>query len=126
MKAAPTNTSFRCTDGAGFNRCSCQETLQVVGQGHRPLFESQEANPSPWRATPRSALVAAALEERQLEKCLAVSDFYHLPRIKLCFRRQGIEVLTVPAQETVPPPAAQLGREVLALWLYYFLPLAQR
>ena len=54
-------------------------------------------------------------------RVLAVSHFYHLPRIKLCFRRAGWDVLTVPADESrelVHLPHYLL-REVVALWCYY-------
>jgi hypothetical protein len=57
---------------------------------------------------------------------LAVSHFYHLPRIKLAFQREGRDVFTVPAEQTEPLvglPRYML-REVAALWMYYLLPLA--
>lgn len=66
----------------------------------------------------------AYMRRKEFARVLAVSDFYHLPRIQLCFRRHGVEAFTVPAGG--PPPrelSFQLAREVLALWLYYFLPL---
>jgi uncharacterized SAM-binding protein YcdF (DUF218 family) len=67
---------------------------------------------------------AAWLKRHELRHVLAVSDFYHLPRIKLCFRRQRVEASTVPAGGAPPRELKFLiGREVLALWLYYFLPL---
>ena len=58
-------------------------------------------------------------------RVLAVSHFYHLPRIKLCFRRAGWDVLTVPANESrelyyLP---RDLVREVAALWWYYLDPV---
>lgn len=55
-------------------------------------------------------------------RALAVSQFYHLPRVKLAFHRQGMEVYTVPAVETVQLPKLPfyMLREVAALWLYYF------
>ncbi len=55
-------------------------------------------------------------------RILAVSHFYHLPRIKLCFRRAGWDVMTVPATESrdlVHLPH-YLMREVAALWCYYW------
>lgn len=67
---------------------------------------------------------AAFLKRHELQHVLAVSDFYHLPRVELCFRRQQVQADTVPAGG--PPPRElgfQISREVLALWLYYFLPL---
>lgn len=58
-------------------------------------------------------------------RVLAVSHFYHLPRIKLCYQRHGCEVYTVPARQT--RPLARLPRfmvrETAALWLYYLRPL---
>jgi uncharacterized SAM-binding protein YcdF (DUF218 family) len=58
-------------------------------------------------------------------RVLAVSHFYHLPRIKLCFRRAGWDVLTVPANESrelyyLP---RYLMREIVALWWYYLNPV---
>ena len=58
-------------------------------------------------------------------RVLAVSHFYHLPRIKLCFRRAGWEVFTVPANESreLHSLAHYLLREVAALWWYYLNPV---
>jgi vancomycin permeability regulator SanA len=60
--------------------------------------------------------------ERGWQRGLAVSQFYHLPRVKLAFHRQGMEVYTVPAVETLKLPKLPyyMVREVAALWLYYF------
>jgi vancomycin permeability regulator SanA len=57
-------------------------------------------------------------------RVLAVSNFYHLPRIKLCFRRAGWEVWTVPAKESrrLYRQELYLMREVAALWWYYLNP----
>ena len=54
-------------------------------------------------------------------RVLAVSHFYHLPRIKLSYQRQGLEAYTVPARESrwIPKTPYTVGREVLALWFYY-------
>lgn len=66
------------------------------------------------------------LIEHGLSRVLAVSHFYHLPRIKLAYQRHGREVYTVPAQETRRLRAlpAYMLREVAALLLYYVRPLA--
>lgn len=58
-------------------------------------------------------------------RVLAVSHFYHLPRIKLCFRRAGWDVLTVPANESreLYHLPRYLMREVVALWWYYLDPV---
>ncbi len=55
-------------------------------------------------------------------RVLAVSEYYHLPRIKLAYARAGVEVFTVPAQVRDWRRALDLRsplREVPAFWLYY-------
>lgn len=54
-------------------------------------------------------------------RILAVSTFYHLPRIKMAFHQAGSEVYTVPASETRVLFAlpVYLFREILAFWFYY-------
>jgi uncharacterized SAM-binding protein YcdF (DUF218 family) len=54
-------------------------------------------------------------------RVLVVSHFYHLPRIKLAYKRAGIEVYTVPAKETylLGQLPYNMAREVVALWVYY-------
>ncbi len=56
-------------------------------------------------------------------RLLAVSEFYHLPRIRLAYAVEGCEVCTVPARPRHAArwlPLASLIREVPAYWLYYF------
>ena len=59
------------------------------------------------------------------QKILVVSHFYHLPRIKLAYQRDGWEVYTVPAKESylLRQMPYNMAREVAALWVYYFRPL---
>jgi uncharacterized SAM-binding protein YcdF (DUF218 family) len=58
-------------------------------------------------------------------RVLAVSQFYHLPRIKLAYLRAGVDVHTVPAR----PSATLYGlpwfmfREIGGFWYYYLRPL---
>jgi uncharacterized SAM-binding protein YcdF (DUF218 family) len=54
-------------------------------------------------------------------RVLAVSHFYHLPRVKLCFGRAGVEAYTVPAKEshTLTKLPVFMLREVGAFWVYY-------
>ena len=68
------------------------------------------------------------MHRRGWKRVLAVSHFYHLPRIKLCFRRHGQQVYTVPAAspQGVHRLSFQTAREVAALWYYYFRPLNGR
>jgi vancomycin permeability regulator SanA len=63
---------------------------------------------------------AEILGRRGLSTVLAVSQPYHLPRIKLAYARRGLDVWTVPAEITfVPGTGAIVGREIPAFWLYY-------
>ena len=70
-------------------------------------------------------------ERHRFRTVLAVSHFYHLPRVKLAYvrrlaaERSSVQVLTVPAEETQPLPKMPwyVSREVLALWTYYLRPL---
>lgn len=68
----------------------------------------------------------ALLEELGIRRVLAVSHFYHLPRIKMSYQRQGLEVYTVPAKESYTLTAMPyfIARETAALWVYYLRPLA--
>jgi vancomycin permeability regulator SanA len=50
---------------------------------------------------------------------IAVSHFYHLPRIKMRFGEEGIDVLTVPVREPLAGTAKFMVREVGAMWKYY-------
>lgn len=56
------------------------------------------------------------------QSTIAVSEFYHVPRIKLAFQRAGLDVRTVPAQPAHWArawPLKSMAREVPAFWLYY-------
>jgi len=54
-------------------------------------------------------------------RVLAVSHFYHLPRIKLSYQRAGFEVCTVPARQKyfLSQMPYNMAREVAAFWTYY-------
>ncbi len=69
--------------------------------------------------------VVPQLRGRACERVLAVSHYYHLPRVKLAFRRAGVEVSTVPAVQSRPLARMprHLARETAALWAYWFLPI---
>ena len=58
---------------------------------------------------------------RHMTRVIAVSHFYHLPRIKMTYQRAGWDVYTVPAEEHFPHPVETYSilREVVALWSYY-------
>lgn len=55
------------------------------------------------------------------DRLLVVSQFYHLPRIKLAYRTVGRDVYTVPAHETMPIPKTPLFvvREIPGFWVYW-------
>jgi uncharacterized SAM-binding protein YcdF (DUF218 family) len=55
-------------------------------------------------------------------RVLAVSHFYHLPRVKLAYQRAGVEVCTVPARQSyvLRQMPYNMAREVAAFWAYYF------
>jgi vancomycin permeability regulator SanA len=71
------------------------------------------------QATARNVSLLA--REHGFTRLLAVSHFYHLPRVKLTFENAHLNVYTVPAQE--PQLLAKLPifmlREIAAWWLYY-------
>lgn len=60
-------------------------------------------------------------------RVMAVSQFYHLPRIKLTYLREGFEVYTVPARKSrlIRKLPLLMVREVAAFWFYYLRPLTQ-
>lgn len=60
-------------------------------------------------------------ERHGVRRVLAVSQFYHLPRIKLAYRASGIDVCTVPAAERIPISSTNRSvvREVPGFWVYW-------
>jgi len=62
---------------------------------------------------------------RGLHRFLAVSHFYHLPRIKMEAARHGLEVFTVPAAQGKPLRKLPwfVARETVAWWRYYVRPV---
>ena len=63
----------------------------------------------------------AIMARTGVRQILAVSHFYHLPRIKLECQRLGLDVRTVPAHEsyTLTKMPLLVAREVAALWKYF-------
>jgi uncharacterized SAM-binding protein YcdF (DUF218 family) len=59
-------------------------------------------------------------------RVLAVSHFYHLPRVKMAYQRAGVEAYTVPVRDVLPGLPWYMGREVAAVWVYYAAPLWRR
>lgn len=67
------------------------------------------------------ANAAAICRERGFARLLAVSHFYHLPRIKLEAARAGLALCTVPAPQGQPLRALPwfMARETAAWWVYW-------
>ena len=65
---------------------------------------------------------APLLRQWKARRILAVSHFYHLPRIKLAYERAGLDVCTVPARQErlLGQIPFNMVREVAAFWTYYF------
>jgi vancomycin permeability regulator SanA len=63
----------------------------------------------------------AIFERRGMRRVLAVSQGYHLPRVKLAYLAAGWDVRTVPAAEIVPIWGTPMfiAREVPAFWKYW-------
>lgn len=68
----------------------------------------------------------AIFERENIHSVLAVSQFYHLPRIKLAYRAAGWEVRTVPAtfSRVIPETPWLVAREVPAFWTYWLRSVA--
>jgi len=63
----------------------------------------------------------ALFESDGYGRVLVVSQFYHLPRIKMAYERAGIDVRTVPAKADhwIKETPVIMAREIPAFWLYY-------
>jgi len=59
--------------------------------------------------------------EMEATRVLAISQNYHLPRIKMTYRAEGFNVLTVPAHSDyfIPGTHRNLARETVAFWAYW-------
>ena len=64
---------------------------------------------------------ASLFKQWHAGRVLAVSHFYHLPRIKLAYERAGVDVCTVPAPQgrLLLKMPYNMAREVAAFWDYY-------
>jgi uncharacterized SAM-binding protein YcdF (DUF218 family) len=64
---------------------------------------------------------APLFQQWHAHRILAVSHFYHLPRVKLAYQRAGVEVWTVPARQghLLGKIPYNMAREVVAFWDYY-------
>jgi hypothetical protein len=63
---------------------------------------------------------ARIFERAGIDRVLVVSQYYHLPRIKLAYSRAGYDVWTVPSRDTpIRQSSLLVAREIPAFWLYY-------
>lgn len=71
------------------------------------------------RATVRNTEML--FRELHASRVLVVSHFYHLPRVKVAYHQAGIEVYTVPAEESylLRQLPYNMAREIAAFWTYY-------
>ncbi|MEI6235878.1 MAG: YdcF family protein [Planctomycetota bacterium] len=85
------------------------------------ILDREGINTRATLANARNLLAGSVGPHRRI---LAVSHFYHLPRIKLESQRLGLELRTVPAHESymLTKMPLLIGREVAALWKYYLIP----
>ncbi len=62
-----------------------------------------------------------------LTKVAAVSNFYHLARIKMLYLAEGMDVVTVPstAQKSLDYPLFNVVREIPGWWYYWLLNLVE-
>ncbi len=82
-----------------------------------------------WRGWATTATCATAatvrdtvpmLRSHDLRQVIAVSDFYHLPRVKLAYASAGLDVLTVPAVggEWIAKTPYLIVRDDAGFWVY--------
>lgn len=80
-----------------------------------------ELDPQGVNTLSTAANTAALAPRRGWSRALVVSHAYHLPRVKLAFQAQRMDVLTVPAEETyvLTKMPVLVAREVAAWWVYW-------
>ncbi len=106
------------------------EIHETVAMRRRALELGVPANaitldPEGWDTDLTAENTLQLARQNKWKRILAVSQFFHLPRIKLAFHRHGSEVYTVPAVRLYQLrylPYFML-REVAAWWVYYVRPL---
>ena len=106
----------------GYNEARVMRDV-AVGAGVDPasILVDPDGNSTEATVNDVRAILATRTKDPALERVIAVSQAYHLPRIQLAFGTIGIDVLTVPAAEAQPIrelPLLML-REVPAFWAYY-------
>lgn len=108
-------------DGAIHETESMTETAVKLGVAREDILSDQTGLNT--QATVDNT--AKMFDQLHAKRILVVSHFYHLPRIKMTYQRDGWEVWTVPAKEKyfLRETPYMIAREVAALWVYYLRPL---
>lgn len=70
--------------------------------------------------TPLLNKIREAFPDNHAPALLAVSHFYHLPRVKMAFELEERDVRTVPVRQPLAQLPKFMLREVAALWKFYF------
>ncbi len=67
------------------------------------------------------------LHDANMERVAAVSNFYHLARIKMLYLAEGMDVVTVPSVPNKDPdyPLYNVVREIPGWWYYWLLNLVE-
>ena len=104
------------------------DAMHKLALDHGVPPEAIELDPHGVDTAATVANTAQLSRDQSHGRILAVSHTYHLPRIKLCYRRAGLDVFTVPAtqQQPLQRQTWYCVREMAALWWYYARPLADR
>lgn len=102
-------------DGAVHETESMRRMAVSLGVPDRDI----EVDPDGWNTRRTVEFVRCRFPGR--DRIVAVSEFYHLPRIRLAFQQEGMAVTTAPAQPRRLArclPLYSLCREVAAFWTY--------
>ena len=67
------------------------------------------------------------MRERDFDSVLAVSHYYHLPRVKMLLRREGVQSYTVPAQmsRALTKEPLFVAREIAAFYNSFLFQLPE-
>jgi vancomycin permeability regulator SanA len=86
----------------------------LVEEGIPPANIIQDSEGNNTEATARNA--ASAMHQRKFTTVLAVSQYFHIPRLRLLLQRQGLSVVgNAHATYFEPRDAYSLAREVVAI-----------
>lgn len=110
-------------DGAVHETESMKRLAVRLGVKPQDILVDEEG----WNTLATVKNTEALFRQLHARRVLVVSHFYHLPRIKLSYQRDGLDVYTVPAKESylLRQLPYNVAREIAALWVYYLRPCFQ-